>query len=142
MFRVWKGKQRDMMGEVKGGLRKRANEYWFGEGTKRCMICCTNLREPAYHHTWIDGVNPYENEEAWRLCPLCGECHGKVESREGTPLRKLLRWIVKKKRDLFEGSLEEYMERCSGELEQNYELALGNEKQSVKKLIEKHSIKE
>lgn len=120
---------------IKKSLRDKAREYWFAGTSERCSICCTSTSgNTHYHHCWINGQNPYEEdyEDHEILLPVCDVCHGKLESDTNSPLHELARYLVKKKKELYEGSLEKYIDTQLSFFKQYYKIPLGNEDKHFK----------
>jgi len=77
---------------------------------KKCQVC-KSKNKPSLHHCSYNGQDPYQDTKVFQLIPLCPSCHGKVESREDTPLRIFVRYLVNRKGEVIEKSMEDYLDK-------------------------------
>lgn len=121
----------DTSKRIPAKLRREARELWG----YTCAMCGTKARTDLAH-TSHDGTNSYKDTKAYNLPPLCHSCHRKSDTLHwDSPFQITLRWIVKKKAELTEKALEEFLEERLSQIEQSYRMPLGSEKEALENIF-------
>jgi len=113
-------------------IKRMARDIWGYD----CAMCGTKSQTDLAHQP-LEGENPYHNTKPLQLVPLCRSCHAKSDKLHWeSPFHRTLRWVVRKKADMVQAELEEYLDEHLEEINRNHRSPLGNEEEVVKRMMD------